>query len=253
METALVRCCTQAHKHSSRPPSSPEARSTAATAYVLSAVCAFDSVVLLTAVKGWVCTTEPYELMCSDYASAANNDSCNLRGVYLGASLLSAFPLPQLVWFITRMTELLFLDAATKTSNTSDHKPPTRFVRMWKRGFSVFIYRKNFWKFSWRPFAHLQPPHVGFSFSHKDVHALTFKGKVSMHAHARSVTRFASQIQQNYNITWSSHFPQDDGDFPLQYYHHDGDSFHACVWVNVWCRCQEISLALWRERPSLEV
>lgn len=52
METALVRCCTQAHKHSSRPPSSPEARSTAATAYVLSAVCAFDSVVLLTAVKG---------------------------------------------------------------------------------------------------------------------------------------------------------------------------------------------------------
>lgn len=127
METALVHCCTQAHKHSSRPPSSPEARhserSTAAAAYVLSAVCVFDSVVLLTAVKGWVCTTEPYELMCSDYASAANNDSSNLRGVYLGASLLSAFPLPQLVWFITRMTELLFLNAATKTSNTSDHKP----------------------------------------------------------------------------------------------------------------------------------
>lgn len=44
VETALVHCCMQAHKHtgSSRPPSSPEARhserSTAATAYVLSAV-----------------------------------------------------------------------------------------------------------------------------------------------------------------------------------------------------------------------
>lgn len=44
MKTALVHCCMQAHKHtgSSRPPSSPEARhserSTAATAYVLSAV-----------------------------------------------------------------------------------------------------------------------------------------------------------------------------------------------------------------------
>lgn len=56
METALVHCCTQAHKHSSRPPTSPEARhserSTAAAAYILSAVCVFDSVVLLTAVKG---------------------------------------------------------------------------------------------------------------------------------------------------------------------------------------------------------
>lgn len=68
----------------------------------------------------------PWHCLCQSYTVCCDSD---VNNIYLFWSISSvtlsvshAFPLQQLIWFITGMIELVFLCATTKMSGMSDHK-----------------------------------------------------------------------------------------------------------------------------------